>query len=399
MTYQPNYGPGAYPARGRAVVPPPPPSPWWRRWRARVNSWVLAAGALATAVTAVLTLYNTRDAQETAAFTAVTATGGVPFGEYRQRWRAPQPAAQSLHELRLVAVTPPLPGPPTAPTGAGVFTGGTTSGPSTVGPSTVGPSTSEPSTSEQATGGPGTSDPSEASASGSAPGEAPGEAGTSGQQPKPEPVKALQRTLLPPLFDRVAGAVAPPLLGFLAPSPPLNPGTTAYIQVVPHPGDAGPCPGGMSHGVCYYLDVAHPEALPPGGGQHGSGTAGDATRAATAARKSELRGLRTVKVSGKGPATREAVGVVVSVDVDLGGLRGKPVLLSWQMWQVGTGKRLFGDWLNEHLAYELTADTDHDTTGGDFWIPLPAAKGTYFIRAWLTQNDVPLATIDSPPVH
>jgi hypothetical protein len=93
----------------------------------------------------------------------------------------------------------------------------------------------------------------------------------------------------------------------------------------------------------------------------------------------------------------EPLGVVVSADLELVGLRGKPVLLSWSMWQQGGTKRLFGNWLNRNLAYRLVATTDHDTTALDMWIPLPKAPGPYFIRVNLTADRSPLASGDSPP--
>jgi hypothetical protein len=86
----------------------------------------------------------------------------------------------------------------------------------------------------------------------------------------------------------------------------------------------------------------------------------------------------------------------VTADLELAGLRGKPVLLSWSMWQQGGNKRLYGDWLNRNLAYRLEATTDRDTTL-DLWIPLPKAPGPYFVRVDLTAGRSTLASADSQP--
>jgi hypothetical protein len=61
----------------------------------------------------------------------------------------------------------------------------------------------------------------------------------------------------------------------------------------------------------------------------------------------------------------EPVGVVVSADVELNGLRGKTVSLTWSMWQTDGKTRLHGQWLNENLAYNLRPTTGKDTTTVD----------------------------------
>ncbi|GIE94391.1 hypothetical protein [Paractinoplanes rishiriensis] len=343
----------------------------------------------------MLTLWNTRDAQETAEFTTVTVTPGIPFSEYRQRWTLPHPATQSLRPLRLVAVTPPAVPRPTAAvervtgagrTGTATRTASGHDDPSAPGTNTLSPDATHPTED--------LSDGTSPAGDGTAPGETEGSPPAAEPTDRPAPVRAMRKTQLPPLFNRMTGAIAPPLFGF-SPLPP--PGSTPAIQTTKYP---GACPGEYGKAVCNFLAVTNSQWVGPGaadGTTTGTGTTGGGTsRDAAAARKSELRNLRTVKVKGKGRTTREPLGVVIAVNVDLGGLRGKPVLLSWSMWQDGTGKRLFGDWLNHHLAYELTAETEHDTTGGDFWIPLPAVKDSYFIRAWLTRDDAVLATVDSP---
>jgi len=108
---------------------------------------------------------------------------------------------------------------------------------------------------------------------------------------------------------------------------------------------------------------------------------------------------RVVKVLKDARTTRrkEPLGAVVSVDVELAGLRGKPVLLSWSMWQPTGEARLYGSWLNRNLAYRLKATTDRDTTTLDLWVPLPKPPGPYFIRIQLTADGAPRASTDSEP--
>lgn len=71
----------------------------------------------------------------------------------------------------------------------------------------------------------------------------------------------------------------------------------------------------------------------------------------------------------------EPLGVVVSTDLDLSGLRGEALTLSWSMWQEAGGVRLNGDWLNDNLAYRIEPRTDHATTTLDVWIPMPREPG------------------------
>jgi hypothetical protein len=93
----------------------------------------------------------------------------------------------------------------------------------------------------------------------------------------------------------------------------------------------------------------------------------------------------------------EPLGVVITADLELAGLRGKLVLLSWSMCQQGGTKRLYGNWLNRNLAYRLEATTDRDTTSLDLWVPLPRSPGPYFIRVNLTAAESFLARAGSQP--
>lgn len=93
----------------------------------------------------------------------------------------------------------------------------------------------------------------------------------------------------------------------------------------------------------------------------------------------------------------EPLGAVVSADVELAGLRGRSVLLSWSMWQKGGDVRLHGEWLNSNLAYRLEPTTDKDTATVDLWVPLPKQPGPYFVRVDLHVDRTRLASSDSEP--
>ena len=95
-----------------------------------------------------------------------------------------------------------------------------------------------------------------------------------------------------------------------------------------------------------------------------------------AARVVELLGeTRTVDA---GAGKREPLGAVVDVNVELEGLRGQPVLLSWSIWQQGGETRLFENWLGTTAVYQLEDTSDHDTASFDLWVPTPREPGSYY---------------------
>lgn len=78
-------------------------------------------------------------------------------------------------------------------------------------------------------------------------------------------------------------------------------------------------------------------------------------------------------------ANNEPVGAIITVDVELIGLRGRPVHLTWAMWHASGGGRLHESWLNNHLAYRMLPDTDHDSATVDLWVPLPRTPGPFVV--------------------
>jgi hypothetical protein len=99
-----------------------------------------------------------------------------------------------------------------------------------------------------------------------------------------------------------------------------------------------------------------------------------------------------------GPGNQsEPLGELVNVNVELSGLRGQPVLLSWSIFQEGGQSNLFGKWLSDFVAYRLEATTNDDTGALEMWIPLPKQHGPYFIRLTLTTGGASLASMNSGP--
>ncbi|MBU2666128.1 hypothetical protein KOI35_21750 [Actinoplanes bogorensis] len=340
---------------------------------------MLAAGAVAGAVTAVIALRPARDVVDAAAFTGLTVTTGVPFSEYRQRLEAPHPKPVSLGSIQRVAehqmIAPSTPTPVlTDDTGA----------PETLATPTLPTGASTGASDDSATSAP----PRESSSSPTA----------------SDPAVSLtvsRRQLFP---QTLATSTDTPQL--VRPSLSTSADQTEWDV---HFGQLSDACGGQRFlpTFCTFASDAWANAAALAGTSKSGGSArGDnggvaptggqsaASKQTVKTRIAELQGMRTVKI--KGSKKREPVGVVVSSNMDFTGLRGKKVLLSWQMWQVGGTKRLYGDWLNELLAYQIVPTTDHDTSNADFWIPLPKADGPFFIRSRLTFEGATLTTSDSP---
>ncbi len=99
--------------------------------------------------------------------------------------------------------------------------------------------------------------------------------------------------------------------------------------------------------------------------------------------------------SGAPNAQKDPLGELVNVNLELVGLRGQPVLLSWSIFQGGSHTNLFGKWLRDFAAYRLEATTNDDTATLEMWIPLPKLPGPYFIHLSLTTDGVGLASANS----
>ena len=102
--------------------------------------------------------------------------------------------------------------------------------------------------------------------------------------------------------------------------------------------------------------------------------------------------------SGGSGTLKQPLGELVSVNVELAGLQGQPVLLWWTIFQKGGQDRLPGEWDHNFVAYRLEATTNDDTGTLEMWIPLPKQPGPYFIHLTMTTPDgISLASTTSDP--
>jgi hypothetical protein len=332
---------------------PAPRPPWWKR----VNVAILGAGALAGAILAIVALVallvpdDEPDPENSARFTGVNVVPSVPLSEYRQRTTlAPLgPAAEAAGPTAAPELRPASAAgggqtaPPTTTPAPGTSRGSsTTTGPSTTAArstSSVRTSTTRATTTTSgpppSTGGPSTSGEPVVDPSGSDWVNDGGSGGGGDQGRTPSTI-----------FSSVCAASA---------CPESADDLESMIVANSVDVDGNPVPP----------DVAAERVL-------------------------EI--LRNARTDGDEP-----LGVVVTTDVELVGLRDAPVFLTWEMFQYGGSTRLHGEWLNENLAYRLEPTTDHDTATLDLWIPLPPDPGPYVVRIKVAHAGSGLASAHTGP--
>jgi hypothetical protein len=102
--------------------------------------------------------------------------------------------------------------------------------------------------------------------------------------------------------------------------------------------------------------------------------------------------------NGPGPK-RQPLGELIGVNLELAGLQGQPVYLSWSIFQQRGTSHLSEKWLGNFVACRLEATTNDDTGTLEMWISLPKHRGPYFIRLTLSTGSASLASMNSGPFY
>jgi hypothetical protein len=111
----------------------------------------------------------------------------------------------------------------------------------------------------------------------------------------------------------------------------------------------------------------------------------------------ELQQVRSVPNEGK----RDPVGVRVTVDLELQGLRGVHLYLYWRLLPAG-GPNPVPDVLAAATpAFMITAGSDLDSASVDVWVPLPKDPGPYQLELLATEGTdaAPLDSFHSAPFN
>ena len=317
---------------------------------------VVGVGGAVTAIVAVLSLWPGPDADDSAAFTSVRATPDVPLSEYRQRVLEMRPVgghesgasrAKLSPGVRIVGVEvhesagaprgrAALPSLPAIP--------GASHGPVGDPGDAVLPVEPRPTT---RTSQPGTSEPS-------------GTSPLRHEDPNRDPSATDQR-----LTREQRDGICEPLRR-------TGDDCRDYVQ--------------------RSLSTVKSLSLSPQGEPLSADLA--AQRAADM-----FKNVRRRPVRGAKKTSQDAVGVVLTVNVELTGLRGRPTILSWSIWQREGRHRLPSEWLGRNFVASLTPTSDRVTASVDYWVPLPESAGTYLVRSSLHVGDDTLASEDSTPIR
>jgi hypothetical protein len=321
-----------------------------RRWWNRTTATILALGALATAIGAILALRPAPDPEDSARFTAIQVDSPVALSEAKARLRALIPPGGSGGRRDRPAPVRRLQPDPSANTQADPTTD--TSAPDPTSSDTTASSSEPTSSTPETTGQPTSSSP--------------------GMAPSME-------------FDPPTGfgqeefrAHVEQVMKRARERNPNNPTLNCKEE------DPEDC----------RLERTIMRTIATGQSKAPDGTPVEPEVAAERLVKL-LRNTR--RTDGGGSRAREPLGVFVTVNLDLIGLRDREVLLSWSMVGGNEAERVHGDWLNDNLAYVLKATSDRDSTFQLIWIPLPRSSGPFRVQVHLKIDGAPLASQASDP--
>jgi len=338
---------GSSPA-GKSAAELASPRWWWNT----ATKIILGAGALATALAAVLSFWPSPDPADSASLSVVGLTR-MPISEYQQRSaslepaRATAPSIKPIPDQPAVQVTIRLAGSSVSPATNSPIAGG-----SSTPPNTELLSPTEPSTSSK------TEDPSESASPTHSPTPSKSPPSSSGPPKKPGKIGTAP-PFDPSILTRELQRRAPELdLGCFSKKPP----------------------------TCVILPALLPTAVAPNG----------ATVPPAEAASRIVAVLKETRTGGKQPDGKvEPLGMKISVNIEAIGLRGQPLRLSWSVLQRSGDVPLPDAWLRTNSSYHLEATTDRDTGTVDFWVPIPKAEGQYFVSLVLTANGTALTVAES----
>lgn len=344
-----------------------------RAWN-RVTKVILGAGALATAIAAVLALavrfLPSPEHENVARFLSVQPLSQLPLNQYQQRSAAfgTQSAGRRGHGATLAAA---VAGQSSSPSAQPNPTAEPTPSPSDATPLPTASPQPSPTVSPNETVSPvGTASP----------GETPSPGTTVSPTPTASP------TASPPgrILALPAGGMS--FQGALQYS-----NHTAYLIKVQDPGlNFVSCTG------CN-LYILHVGATEQNGKNRSPSEAANVVANVLNDTQTVPAPARTGSQGAGHNARRQPLGELVSVNMELAGLQGQPVFLSWSIFQESGHNRLFGKWLSNFVAYRLEATTENDTGTLEMWIPLPKPPGPYFIRVSLSSDGASLTSMDSGP--
>ena len=79
---------------------------------------------------------------------------------------------------------------------------------------------------------------------------------------------------------------------------------------------------------------------------------------------------------------KDPLGWVVAVNLDVTGLKGVPLVLTWSL----DGLDVPVSWAADNVAYRLTSTTAHDTGSVEIWVPNLKIAGDYNVNLKLARE-------------
>jgi hypothetical protein len=337
-------------------------TPWWRRGWAIVTGAILTLGALASAISAVLGLVRADPGLERAVITSVDLIPAVSLSEYERRAASGHRSLGQGSDLALVAhVVQPFAAyvPPAltveGPTDTPAETPAESPDPEPTGPDPTGPETEDPTESPAS---PGESlSPSPSESPDESPTESPSETPT-GLLTKPPEAFASVNFRYEDVVREV-GQIAP---RFDLPSDPGDDGIRELFSLI----------------VTDVDDEGEP--APP----------------AEVARRL-VRVLGETRTIPTPQGKLDPLGVVVTANVQLEGLRDRELGVFWEVWSRDGGTQLYDRWLDQVPVSRITAQQDTDAGSLRFWVPMPKEPGDYVIDVIVREGEAVLSTKKSDP--
>jgi len=99
-----------------------------------------------------------------------------------------------------------------------------------------------------------------------------------------------------------------------------------------------------------------------------------------------FNGTRTRPLSPAG-GKRQMVGATVNFNVSMTGFDDGRADVRWSLYSAGDNALVPRDWLRTQRALSLRGEANKDSASGEFWVPLPKAKGPFFIRLGVYDDD------------
>jgi hypothetical protein len=391
------------PQSSRRPVPPPPPSRW-ARWRKAATSGfgrlrtvykvILGAGGLAGAVAAILAVVHLLlpppAVENSAQFTSAEAISAMSLSQYAQTSQTVylQSASNRRTAARLLSVTSTEESTPSSTPGSASSAPESPSQSPSASPSPTASVSASGSASPSAPGATRSVNASLAPCASSSAATLPASATPSSCAASPSATKTG-----PAAIRNNFKALTPVGMSQAAAAAYANKVTLRILKLDPH------LQGALCSDPSATCHELHERLVRDTGCTQSSGVEPSVAACAEKAAGLLDRDTRTTgthsHANSKGQS--QPVGEFVTADLELKGLKGQPVTLSWSIFAQDSADQLPSQWEGHFVVYRLVATTDDDSGTVALWVPLPRQHGPYVVRLTLSLGSADLAGVETGP--